>query len=283
MNAVSKNDLLKYLSIAIIIAIIGKAFGLIAIYMLPHEGVSLQKSYSMDVGYHRYKVGNIIAKSKKAPPEKKEQKIEFDATDVGIEIVDMQLKGLYGNSKSGFAVVAMKSNPKKTTLVGIGESYNSYRLLDIKLDHAIFSKGGTKYSLFIKRSSKMQNMVSNSKKKPQQPQEEVGLEEGSSYDVSKEDIHYYAKNFKQIWRDIGIAPVKKMGRLVGFRVTRIKKGSPMAKLGLQKGDTIIKVNNKIIRNYKEVVDIYNNLDKLDAISIVVARSNIEKEIVYELK
>ncbi|WP_434656768.1 hypothetical protein [Sulfurimonas sp. NW9] len=41
-------------------------------------------------------------------------------------ITDMTLIGLYGSKNYGYAIVAMKSNLKKTSIIGVGETYNGY-------------------------------------------------------------------------------------------------------------------------------------------------------------
>jgi type II secretory pathway component PulC len=56
----------------------------------------------------------------------------------------------------------------------------------------------------------------------------------------------------------------------------------MATLGLREGDVIIKANNIELKSYKDAIDIYNGLDQLDAVQIVVLRENQEVELVYEI-
>ena len=65
-------------------------------------------------------------------------------------------------------------------------------------------------------------------------------------------------------------------------MTRIDPNSQLATLGLKKGDIIIKVNNKVLKTYNDVFGIYNNIDKLDAINLVVQRNNQEVELTYEI-
>ncbi|MGB3961610.1 MAG: PDZ domain-containing protein, partial [Sulfurimonas sp.] len=100
--------------------------------------------------------------------------------------------------------------------------------------------------------------------------------------VSKEDIALYAKSPQEIWKEISIVEVKNGEAIEGFKVTKITKGSKMATLGLREGDVIIKANNIELTSYKDAIEIYNGIDKLDAIQIVVMRENQEVEIVYEI-
>ena len=107
-------------------------------------------------------------------------------------------------------------------------------------------------------------------------------ESGEPKDISRTDIDFYSKNPKEIWKDISIVEVKNAGKIEGFKVTKIKKNSKMAKLGIQKGDIIIKANNIELKSYKDAMNLYGKINDLDTIQIVLLRNNQEKEIVYEI-
>ena len=65
-------------------------------------------------------------------------------------------------------------------------------------------------------------------------------------------------------------------------MTRIKANTPFAQLGLRKGDIIIKANNKPMKSYKDAIAIYKNIDKLEALELIVLHNNQETEISYEI-
>jgi type II secretion system protein C len=102
-------------------------------------------------------------------------------------------------------------------------------------------------------------------------------------EVTRSDINSYASNPSKIWKDISIVPLKSAGKIIGFKVTRIKKSSKMATLGLQKGDVIIEANNIKLSSFKDAIKLYENIDKLNTISLIVLRNNEEKEIIYEIR
>ena len=56
----------------------------------------------------------------------------------------------------------------------------------------------------------------------------------------------------------------------------------MDKLGLQKGDIIIKANNVKLESLKDVMKIYNNINNITAMEITVLRDNTEVELMYEI-
>jgi type II secretory pathway component PulC len=65
-------------------------------------------------------------------------------------------------------------------------------------------------------------------------------------------------------------------------VTKIKQGSKFSELGLKVGDIILKANGLELKSYKDAIKIYQNIDKLDTIVLLVKRGKQEKEIIYEI-
>jgi general secretion pathway protein C len=98
----------------------------------------------------------------------------------------------------------------------------------------------------------------------------------------KNDLSYYLKNPKRIWDDISITEIKKGDKIDGFKVTKIKNASRMSRLGLKKGDVIIKANNIELKSYKDAFNIFNKINEIDTLQIVVMRNNTEKEFIYEI-
>ena len=265
MHLVSKKWLVSLLTRLVVIVIIAKAIALGLVWFLPSEGVSFHKESSTQPEYHRYSIKGMIV------PAKKTTKTSTAAVSTGLQISSLILKGLYGSKEKGFVIVALKSSPKKTEVIGVGETFSGYKLARINPESAVFERSGKEYTLPIEN---LKPLPAVRVKAPE--------ESDAPKPVSRDDINRYAKNVDQIWRDISIAEVKKNGKIKGFKVTRIKSGTPFARLGLKKGDIIIKANNKVLKSYADALDIYKKIDKLQALELVVLRNNQEKEILYEI-
>jgi len=268
----------KLLSIAmklLILILITKVISLALWWYLPSDGVELNAKKSYQVKYQRVDFKNMIkrAKSESSGSVTAEQ---TQQQTPAYSINSLVLKGLYGSKFNGFAIVAQKSSASNTTIVAVGESYGGYKLKEIELNDVIFTKAGKEYILKLQENSKtnFSNAVKRVKKS-------LVNDEGE-YRVSKSDIHYYSKNPNQIWKDIAIAPVKKNGKITGFKVNRIKANSKMAMLGLEKGDIIIEANNIKLSSFKDAINLYKNINKIDTIALIVLRNNQEKEIIYEI-
>ncbi len=263
---------LKFISIVtklLFLLMIAKTISLIALYYLPSDGEELKKRQNYQPRYQRVYFRNMI----KTTDIKRTRRVT-KVTDSGISITSMILKGLYGSKTKGFVIVAMKATPKKTAIVAIGEKYQGYTLKTIFLDSAKFIKDGTDFILFLKKIKNSSSSITKVKK--------YHFGEEKSAVVSRSDISYYAKNPNQIWKDISIKEIKIGKKIDGFKVIKIKPNSRFAKLGLQRGDVIIKANNIRLQSYRDALDIYKNINKLDAVQIVVRRGNKEVELVYEI-
>jgi type II secretion system protein C len=301
MNIVSNKVVMATGMILLVLVIIAKVIGLVMLGFLPHEGIDKIIQKSVTPTYHRYNLKNMIVKPVVAVVKKEEVAAEIGPdgkaispdAKVSAEISDLILTGMYGTSTGGYVFIAKKSMAKKTELLSVGESFAGYKLVKIRKDAAIFSKGGKNYSLSLEKFdlSKYMGNTKNFKGQkagatvPKRPVQKVKKASGPAGEqvVSKKEIKYYAKNFKEIWKDIAMNPHKKNGKMIGFKVMRIRAGSPFAKLGLQKNDIITKANNQSMTSFKDAIKIYEGIDKLDAIELTLIRDNQEKEIVYEIR
>jgi len=274
MTKPSNSALLKIVTKLLILLVIAKAISLSALWFLPSDGVEVNKKENYQPKYQKVDFKGMLIQTKTAA------QFNEDGTPIGsnngtaVSITNMILKGLYGNDTKGFVIVALKSSPKKTEIVEVGEVYSGFKLKSIKIAHAVFTKASKEFILELQKVKDIGNYIKKANDQPIVYATDTG--------VSRDDIAYYSKNPKQLWKDIAIKEVKNGKKIEGFKVTRIDPISKMARLGLEKGDVIIKANNVELKSYKDALDIYKNIDKIDVVQLVVIRDNQEKELVYEI-
>jgi len=267
MKKLSKNRLLDIVINLLVLLLLAKLIAVVAMWVLPKSSVEYDNATFKQLPYVRMDFSNLISGEKETHVRTRAK------TSDAISINNMILLGLYGNEDSGFAIVAMKSAPKKTEIIGIGEVYKGYRLSKIFLNYVIFTKNSKEYILRLQESSAI-------KTAPKSTQSSAEVDTFKS--IARSDINYYTKNPGQIWRDISIQELKVGGKIEGFKVIKIQKNSKFAQLGLQRGDIIIEANGRALHSYKDVLEVYENIDKLDALALKVKRGNQEKEIIYEI-
>jgi len=269
MFKISNSTLVSIVMKLLIILAVTKSIALAVWWFLPDESVEIKEDVNYNPPYQRVDFKNML-KDVSFSKGSKKQSVKVNN---GVNITNMILKGLYGNSTKGFIIVALKSSPKKTFLISIGDTFSGYILKSIISDGAIFTKANKEFILKIKL-----HKSSNNTRTYISSVQEVSAPKS----VTRQDIKYYEKNPEQVWKDIGISEIKNGNKLDGFRVTNVRKGSKMDTLGLKRGDVIIRANNVELTSYKAAYDLYKKVNKLDTVQIVLLRNNEEKELVYEI-
>jgi len=265
MNIASKIWMVTFFTRIILIIIIGKVLGLVLLWLLPGEGIDFYEKKRMLPPYQSYNLGVFI------DPVAISRNSKTEAKHIEAGINTLILKGLYRKKKTGYIIIAMKTDPTKTEILGIGENYAGYKLLEIKSTSAVFEKGSSHYILELITD----DLVSLRKR-------HAPFIEGQPYQMSRAEIQEYAKNFGKILEDINIIEVKNRGKLKGFKITRLRSNTPFSYLGLKKGDIIIKINNEPLKSYADALNIYQNIDDIKEIELIVLRNNKEKELRYEI-
>ncbi len=100
--------------------------------------------------------------------------------------------------------------------------------------------------------------------------------------IDKSLVDHYAKNMDDIYKNIGIKEIKKGNDLQGFSISFIRKGSPFAKLGIQRGDVIKAINGQQIDSYNAAFDVYKNISDISNLTLVIERGKEEMELEYEV-
>lgn len=283
MSKLFNSSLFKISLTLLTLGVIAKGVSVGAWYYLDCDGVELSTTPSYQPEYHRIDFRSMIEKEKKVRKEKKKV-IKKKITNAQ-SITNMVLKGLYGKGKKGFAIVALKSSAKKTSIVSVGESFSGYTLSSIEQESVVFMRNSKEYTLELKNAkvhNKQTARVKKYKKTSTQITQQEVIDDDTPRDVQRSDIEYFAKHPREIWRNISIHEVKKNNKIIGFKVRKINKNSVFSKLGLKKGDLIVKANNITLNSYKNAIDIYNKIDTISTMQIVVIRDNQEKELVYEI-
>jgi hypothetical protein len=143
-------NFLNTIETIIFLLLFAKLLSLVVWWYLPEMGVEAKKNISCVMPYQRIDFKNmlepIILKNKK--------QIKHNITDV-MNINDLILKGLYGNKKYGYIIIANKRNPSKTSIISVGETYQGYKLKSIYLDYVIFTKNNKDYILKLNQNKKI--------------------------------------------------------------------------------------------------------------------------------
>jgi type II secretion system protein C len=84
-------------------------------------------------------------------------------------------------------------------------------------------------------------------------------------------------------RSVRVRPYKKNGEVTGFRLRRIKKGSPLELLGAKKGDVIHSVNGVGLTSVDEALAAYQNLRNENRLVFSITRKGKPTELTINIK
>lgn len=253
-----------------VVVVLAKALTLTVAWILPRSGVDavpyqLENLYT---GYRPTKVFVLAKPERKKPKKPKGPVYKLDK---------LKLKGIYAGNG---AFIAVEEN-KKVLLIAQNESHKGYKLTEVYADHAVFEKGGRRYELRFKEDKKTKGTITKAPSKRRHVDKRV-VNEGDAVFIRRNEIKHYAKNFDDIWKNVKIQEIIKNKRLKGFKVTWVKKGSVFEKIGLQKEDVIVGANDRRFKSLSEVFRLYNNVDKIDSLKLIILRDNQERELEYEI-
>jgi len=252
---------------------------------LPKSGVDLEKTSSLKALYYHYNLASkkelpnvIVNKSKPkvkvTKPKPKPQKI-----------TKMILRGLYNSKERKVIVVEYLG---KSYALALGEEIEGYKFIKLYPTYAILKKDGKEFQLDLykkdagkekQKSSNVTITAPSTKVKKETKIERVG---DTTY-ISKNLFNKYKSDIGSIRKNIAVVPNTVNGKLNGFKISFVRKGSDFEKLGVKRGDIITAINGEALDNFKVPLEFFNNLDTISAATLTIKRGNEIKELEYEVR
>ena len=177
----------------------------------------------------------------------------------------------------------------KNYVISVGEGVEGYILTKVYPTYVIFTKDKKEYRLDLyKKGTKSSNSrasnVTNisSQVKPTVKKNKIERDGDTTY-IPKNLFNKYRTNIGAIRQNIGVVPNMDNGKLNGFKIRYVKKGSDFDKLGVKRGDIITAINGEPLNNFRVPLEFFNNLDSITAATLTVKRGNEIKELEYEVR
>jgi len=288
-NLLSKKFINTLIFILSILLIVKLAYLALEYLFLPTSGVDYVKNEKLEPLSYRSRLA-FKSRSRPKPPKPK-------ATPKPVVRVSMNGYRLLGILKMGDSATITVKQGGKTHVISLGESINGFKLVRVTNDSAIFKHGDEEFTLTIgnmkiqnpksaktlKNFSNALRQVEKNDRKPKNGGDEgiEVLEDGA--EIDRDVLMTYTKDIDKIWKNIGIEEHKKNGKLDGFKVNYVKKGSVFEKLGLKRGDILKAINGRELDNYNTAFNIYRKIDDIDNLTLTIERNNQEKELEYEIR
>ena len=274
MKHLFKPEVIKGLwSLLILLLVIKMAWFVVEVLWLPTVGVEHSENRGAKALYYRVKLSPNDAM---APTTTKRP--------VAGSIKDIKLLAIYNASDVTVVTVEYK---RKTRVLAKGEEINGFVLEGAGSNYATFSKNAKTYQINLIVSTKGSGSIQSAQPSATSAASENQVEgeivdAGDRKIVDRSLLDHYAQNMDDIYKNIGIREIKKGKDLEGFSISFIRKGSPFAKLGIQRGDVIKAINGQKIDSYNAAFEVYKNISNIDNLTLVIQRGKEEMELEYEV-
>ena len=223
---------------------------------------------------------NIFGSLQKTSLEQGKEEIEaLEPTSLKIAL----LGTVTGDERYAFAVIE-ESAKKKQGLYKVGDSVQDAVVKRILRGKVVLTVGDKDEVLTMAEPS------SSSKETPTSATR-TGLrrftsrptERESSIVVNRKDLEKSLKNVNELLTQVRIRPHFKDGRADGLSITRIRRGSIFAKLGLRNGDIVQGINGRPIASPDDVLALYEQLKSGSSMSMQISRRNQQRTINYRFR
>jgi len=271
INSKHLSTLIFLLSLIVIVKIIWIAT---SVLFLPTIGEEYQKPTRVKKLYYRVRLTN---ESKVITPIKPVKKVAKVSSMRGYKLL-----GLY-NSKDKIVVTVEKS--RKTTVLVKGEDINGFVLISAGRDYAIFKKSGEEFKLSLRNDKKTLSRIKHhsTTKRSSLATSSTIVEDGDVKHIPRTLLTSYTKDMDKIWKDIAIMKHQTNGKLDGYKINYVKKGSDFEKLGLKRGDILVEINAEPLNSLSAAMNFFKEINSIENLTLTVIRNGKREDIEYEIQ
>jgi type II secretion system protein C len=248
------------------------------LYIISPKQPYSNKQNAQDLEYIFFSINDNLKQPKgNVAKTKKIQTLEVDKTPQNTLNI-FKLTALYSiNDETGWVVIEIIGS-RRTRTLSIGDNYKNYQLQGVFAKYATFKRRGKTYVVYLQKEEKYKQYAIDGKSKYKDKIKVLD----DKIQIKKTFVQKYVTNSNDIWREIAINENRVNGKIEGFIITGMSYNSVFKRLGLQKGDVLMSVNNKKLNSYSDALKIYKQIKTQKNIHLVVNRNGDIKEIDYEL-
>ena len=275
---INSKHLSTFIFLLMVVVIVKTIWIVVSLLLLPKVGENYQEENRVKKLYYRVRLTNesntiTPVKSNNTPNKPMVRSMS-----------GYKLLGLY-NSKETLVVTVEKGS--KTTILSKGEKVNGFELISAGSNYALFKKSGKEFKLNL---NKVKNTLPTSSPKraygnilAKKQNSKAIVEQDGVKLISRDLLTSYTKDVDKIWKDISIAQNQKNGKLNGFKINYVKKGSDFEKLGLKRGDVLMGINAQPLNSLSAAMNFFKEINDIENLTLTVERNGKSKEIEYEIQ
>ena len=201
--------------------------------------------------------------------------------ELPISSLNLKLTGVIASGSGGYALIAVKGQTQEPFVVGDAITAGAV-LQAVYPDRVVIMRKGAMESLLLEQpgsgltSPKPANRAG--RWKPPRPAQSIQKLSKNSFVVSRDELNKQIRG-PDFLKQVSLQPLKGGG----FLVRKIQPGSLYAKLGLNTGDVIQKINNQSVNNIDDIMRFYQQLNQLGQLQLEVKRAGKSQILNYRLE
>ena len=110
---------------------------------------------------------------------------------------------------------------------------------------------------------------------------EIKRKDEGHYTISRRAADVVIASLPSLARSVRVAPETKGGRPIGYRVVSFRPGAPLARLGLQVGDVVTRLNGSELTSAGKAMEAYDKLRTTGVLEAHLVRAN--RSLALELR
>ncbi len=202
-----------------------------------------------------------------------------DGTVNAPELVNAKLVGIVStDTGKGVALIIVDG---KTIALSIGKEKEGLKLVSLGVAEAEIDRGGRKYLLKLEKGKSV--LSSSSSSSSSQGISSTAAAGGSlNISIPRAEIVNELQDLNKVLQSALVSPSYDGKEFLGYKISRMKEGSPLAKLGLQLGDIITRINGESLKSPEVLFQMLSNLDDISAVSIDIMRNSTKNTLFVEI-
>ncbi|MCG6879939.1 MAG: type II secretion system protein GspC [Deltaproteobacteria bacterium] len=211
-------------------------------------------------------------------PEKEKEKDEMGAEEIAAlkpTSLNIVLIGtVFGPEAVAFAVIEEKDK-RKQDLYQTGDKIQGAEIKKILREKVVLEVNGKDEILEMEQAK--------AGKKGSGRSGRGSRDDGYAITVAHDDLQKSLGNINSLLTQVRIRPLIKNGKADGLILSSIKPASIFAKLGLQNGDVVKRIDNKEIKSPEDAFEFYNRLKSGTELSLEIGRGSETKTLNYRFE
>jgi len=259
--------------------------------LLTNNYIVVKENINNDAPIYIDAVSKLEIEEFKKVKEIKKKTIKIEKKSGRYLLKEFSISGISFDGDDSMVIIR---DTVSNNFLSIGESLKGYKLEEVYVTKAIFTKNGDEYYSFLspdeEKEFKEISAVKGGNKVITTREKVTGSVAKSMFeDVEYKNGTYYIpqdtildfKDLKKIFRSISIKAYNTSNN-IKYKVLRVNPKSVFAKIGLQKDDYIIAIDNNKFKSVMEPIKYFNNLQNIKSMNLTIKRGKETKELKYEI-